>query len=283
MSTNKGFQGWGPLLLFLLLLLISVSTLHATPTDFWLIHPWEMWAGTPAHNKLCKSNGHCYSLKVLFPSKDIIQYQDNDRWSILSIIGGTSIGITYDYGDNMLRCFSDNPNSCTPLIIPFYPPGHSPLNDIIPVLSQPAITSPTPGAQVYYSLKTEYVNYVDTVTCVASSIGSIVHSGSHFLLTSYDFGSPTNTLNNIYVTEEYMGCPVTTLNPSNCQRLERYFFAPNLGRIRQEGWNDPLCDGINPETCLGSYIIPSPGVESWSLSSEDPVPFPFTNGIPCYN
>lgn len=254
------------------MLVYSATTIaeEQNPINFWAIYPWEMWAATPSHKKLCKENGRCYSLAILFPKKDILQWQDNDRWSVLSILPSGGIGIIRDYGDGALRCFSETLGNCSPAL---YPPGYSPGYAIIPVLADFSINTATPGAQIHYSFKTEHVNYVILVTCSAVWMGSIIHSGSHFLLSSYDFGPPIGVLNNIYVTEEAMGCPLLATNPMHCQRLERYYFAPSIGRIRQEGWNDPLCDGANPEICLGNYSIAAPGVESWKLYDGPPVPF----------
>lgn len=241
-------------------------------TDFWAVHPWELWAATPSHKKLCKSNGRCYSLQVISSDLHIFQFQDNQRYSVTAILPSGGIGVLRDFGDGQLRCFSDSIDSCSPAR---YPPGYSPDYAIIPILPAPSINTPTPGAQISYAIESEQVNNVDINTCAVTWIGEIIHSGSHFLLSSYDFGPPLGTLANIYVTEEAMGCPPSAIgsthNPMHCQRLERYFFSPSLGRIRQEGWQDPTCDGIDPESCQGNYSVASPGIEIWMIGDGGPV------------
>lgn len=259
-------------LLFLLLFLAcalpaSAENAAAPPTDFWAVRPWEMWAATPPYKKLCNSNGHCYSLTVVFPDRRIAQYQDNARYSVTAVLADGGVGVVRDFGDGYLRCFSDSRTSCEPAR---FPPGYSPSSDFVPVLSTPGLNSATPGAWVYYALETEQVNDVNVKTCAVSWLGEIVHSGAHFMLDSFDFGPPIGVLTNIYVTEEAMGCPVSG-HPMACARLERYFFAPGLGRIRQEGWNDPSCDGYTPSTCLGKYSLAAPGVQGWIPDDGPPV------------
>lgn len=254
--------------IFLLSACLLVQAAQAQTTDFWAIHPWEMWAATPSYKKLCKPNGRCYSLQVVSTDLHIFQFQDNQRYSITALLPSGGTGVLRDFGDGQLRCFSDTINSCTPAR---YPPGYSPAYAIIPVLSTPSINTPTPGAQVSYAIESEQVNNVDINTCAVTWIGQIIHSGAHFLLASYDFGPPVGTLTNVYVTEEAMGCPLSATNPMHCQRLERYFFSPSLGRIRQEGWQDPACDGMTIEKCRGDYSAASPGVESWTVGDGGPV------------
>lgn len=255
------------------LLLSSFAALpvlgQAPPTDFWAVRPWEMWAATPPHMKLCTPPGRCYSLRVAFPDRHILQWQDNPRYSVTAVLADGGVGVVRDYGEGALRCFSDTTDSCEPAR---FPPGYSPGFDIIPVLAAPSSSGVTPAAKVYYALQTEQVNSVNLVTCEVTWIGPVIHSGAHFLVSSYDFGPQLGVLANVYVTEEAMGCPATTGNPMFCQRLERYFFAPGLGRVRQEGWTDVACDGVNPETCQGNYHdLTIPGEGNWIPSDGPPV------------
>jgi len=241
---------------------------QATPTDFWGVKPWEMWAATPAYKKLCNQNGHCYSIKIVFPDRHIIEFQDNAIYGVTAILPNGGVGVLRDFGSGSLRCFSDSTTSCSPAS---FPPGYSPAYDAVPVLSEPSLNFPTPQAKVYYALQAVQVNSVNTTTCAVTWTGQVIHSGAHFFLTSYDFGSPIGVLNNIYVTEETQGCPPTASNPTFCQRLERYFFSPNFGRTREEGWNDPICDGVTPALCLGNYSVAAPGATNWIPSDDPPV------------
>jgi hypothetical protein len=251
----------------------SIAQSQSPPVDFWAVKPWDYWASTPQHIKMCNPNNHCYSSKI-FPDKRIIQFQDNDMHGVISILPNGGVGVVRDFVWGMLRCFSDVPGDCSSVS---YPPGYSPGYDIIPVLNAPGINSPTPYAKVYYSLQTEQVNIIDLSSCIPIGVGGIVHSGSHFMLSSFDFGPPVGTLSNIYVTEEGQGCPLTSANPMHCMRLERYFFSREYGRIRQEGWDDPTCNGSAPETCLGNYSTSAPGANNWipgeGLTGPVPVEF----------
>lgn len=257
---------------FLVLILLSepsaTAQAQAVPTEFWAIQPWEMWAATPPHVKLCNTNEHCYSLAVVQPDKHILQFQDNARYSVTRVLADGGVGVVRDYGDGGLRCFSDTRDTCAPAR---FPPGYSPGYDIIPVLNAPAVNTATPGAKMVYVLETEQVNEVDADTCEVAWMGEVVHSGSHFMLASFDFGPGVGVLQNVYVTEEAMGCPRTATAPMACQRLERYFFAPGYGRVRQEGWNDPWCDGVLPWLCTGAYVWATPGVQGWTMGEGGPI------------
>jgi hypothetical protein len=196
--------------LLLILLMFSAPARSQAITDFWAVHPWYFWASTPQHKKLCNQNGHCYSIKIVFPDRHILEFQDNARYSVTAVLVDGGVGVVRDFGDGSLRCFSDSSANCSPV---HFPPGYSPAYDIVPVLSSPSVNSPTPFAKVYYSLQLLEVNAIDTTTCAVSSIGRVIHSGSHFIVSSYDFGPPVGVLSNIYVTEEAQGCPPTTTNP----------------------------------------------------------------------
>lgn len=243
-------------------------------TEYWRVTPWDLWAATPTFSSRCSTaTGHCFS-NIVFPDRHIFGYQENGAYGVITALP-TGTGVTRDYVGGVLRCFSDMAGACGE---PSYPPGYAPAVDFVPVLDPAALgtTQPTPAAKLYFAAKTFQVNIVSTADCSVSYSGPITQSGAHFMLSSLDLGPGIGVVPNVYVQEFYSGVPAGAVDPRYGSRMERYFFAAGLGRVRQEGWNDPSC--TSAATCLGNYTQQSPAPDTW-LPSGAPAVVPVAQEI----
>jgi hypothetical protein len=174
-------------------------------------------------------------------------------------------------GENVRR-FSQFPNT-------IYPARFAPLTlpAIInaPIVKASAVinSSVTPGSKALFYFQPFYVTTINRACQAAGNQGAIYSSSWIFFADSFDFGGEIGVRKNVLVYESVSGYPPGATDPMHGQRLERYWFLPGMGWVREEGWDDPICRATSTTSaCQGDYSSAAPGAATWSISGPAIVP-----------
>lgn len=237
--------------------------------------------------KLC--NGNVYSSICIdghqHPNSEFYSEYSNGIRDIYAHNGDGSppiwVGIHKNLDAANWRCFADQGDQCgnSDGTNAEYPPGSMPLNGMLPVLNTtPSNTGVTPGAQAVFSWQRGDVRIMDWFDGAQGGvIGPIWRRAWWYVLEQFDFGGDVGLQSNVLVAE-FEATGVNPLGFTGGERLERYFFVPGFGRLKQSGREDTDCR-LNHDalSCEGTYDLLT-GFNTFNINRSGD--FSFTMDVP---